>query len=284
MARFLEAQNAIRQQVGGGGNRWRPPPAQAVSLALHAAAVPALLIWPGEWAAVLGTVAANHLALGLLALAPRTQWTGRTLIRLPAAAAARGEVALTFDDGPDPVVTPRVLDLLDAAGARASFFCIGQCAARFPDLVREIVRRGHTVENHSHRHATLFAAWSPAAARRDLARAQAVLTEAAGIPPRFVRAPFGIRGPFFDAAVAGTGLRPVAWTARGRDTVCGDPRLVLDRLTRRLAAGDVLLLHDGEAATAPDGEKVVLAVLPALLAALASRGLRPVTLPAAFGG
>ena len=284
MTRFLEAQNAIRQQVQAGRNRWRPPPAQAVSLALHAVAAPALLIWPEEWAAVLGAVAANHLALGLLALTPRTQWTGRTLIRLPAAAAARGEVALTFDDGPDPVVTPRVLDLLDAAGARASFFCIGQCAARWPDLVREIVRRGHSVENHSYRHAALFAAWSPAVARRDLARAQAVLTEAAGTPPRFVRAPFGIRGPFFDAALAGTGLRPIAWTARGRDTVCGDPRIVLDRLTRRLSAGDVLLLHDGAAATAPDGEKVVLAVLPALLAALAARGLRPVTLPAAFGG
>jgi len=79
-------------------------------------------------------------------------------------------------------------------------------------------------------------------------------------------------------------LRPVAWSARGRDTVCGDPRLVLNRLTRRLSAGDVLLLHDGAAATAADGEKVVLTVLPALLAALAARGLRSVSLPAAFGG
>ena len=253
-------------------------------MALHAAAVPALLLWPGDWADVLGAVAANHLALGALALAPRTQWTGRTLIRLPAAAVSRGEVALTFDDGPDPAVTPRVLDLLDAAGARASFFCIGRRAARFPDLVREIVRRGHSVENHSHRHATLFAAWSPRVVRRDLTRAQAVLTEAAGVPPCFVRAPFGIRGPFFDAALTGTGLRPIAWTARGRDTVCGDPRIVLDRLTRRLSAGDVLLLHDGAAATAPGGEKVVLAVLPALLAALAACGLRPVTLRVAFGG
>ena len=246
--------------------------------------MPALLAWPGEWAAVLGALAANHLALGLLALAPRTQWTGRVLVRLPAAAVARGEVALTFDDGPDPAVTPRVLDLLDAAGARASFFCIGKRAARFPDLVREIVRRGHSVENHSHRHPALFAAWSAPAMRRELVKAQTVLTQTAGTPPRFVRAPLGLRGPWFDLALAGTGLRPIAWTARGRDTVCADPRIVLQRLTRRLAAGDVLLLHDATAAEGPDGEKVVLAVLPMLLAALAARGLRPVTLPAAFGG
>ena len=233
---------------------------------------------------MLGLLLADHAALAGLSLLPGSALLGPSSARLPAAAAARGEVALTFDDGPDPEVTPRVLDLLDQAGARASFFCIGARAGAHPALVREISRRGHTVENHSFGHATLFAAWSLPAIRRDLRHAQTVLTAAAGSAPRFVRAPFGIRSPLFDPALAGTGLRHVAWSARGHDTVCANPNVVLARLTRRLAAGAVLLLHDGNAARTGNGDPVVLAVLPALLATLAARGLRAVTLRAAFGG
>ena len=258
--------------------RWRPAPALAASAALHAAALPALLAAPGAWPLVAGVLLADHLTLGLLALVPGGGALGPSVARLPAAAAARGEVALTFDDGPDPAVTPRVLDLLDRAGARASFFCVGRRAARHPELVAEIAGRGHGVENHSHSHAAGFALRGPWAIRRDLLEAQAVLTAAAGRAPRFVRAPFGIRGPMLDPALAGTGLQHVAWTRRGRDTVRGDPALVLGRLTRGLAGGDILLLHDAGAAPGPDGAPVVLAVLPALLARLADAGLRAVSL------
>lgn len=254
----------------------------AASLALHAAAVPALFTWPDAWPKVLELLLADHAAMGALGLLPRSGLLGASISRLPDAAAARGEVALTFDDGPDPAVTPHVLDILDRYCARASFFCIGRRAMAHPVLVREIVQLGHSVENHSFGHATLFAAWGLSALRRDLLHAQTVLTTTAGAPPRFVRAPFGIRSPLLDPALAGTGLRHVAWTARGRDTVCGDPAVVLDRLTRRLAAGNVLLLHDGNSAVTASEEKVVLAVLPDLLAAIAARGLRAVSLRDAF--
>jgi peptidoglycan/xylan/chitin deacetylase (PgdA/CDA1 family) len=282
MARLRDSLPEIRRQRARPGTRWRPAPAFAATLALHAAAVPALLAWPEAWAHVLEVLLADHAALGTLGLLPRCGWIGPTVSRLPSAASARGEVALTFDDGPDPDVTPRVLDLLDRHGARASFFCVGRRALAHPDLVRDIARRGHSVENHSFSHTTLFAARGLWALRRDLLQAQAVLTAAAGAPPRFVRAPFGIRSPLLDPALAGTGLRHVAWSARGWDTVCRNPAAVLNRLTRRLAAGDVLLLHDGHSAAAADGTKVVLAVLPALLAALSAGGLRAVSLPDAF--
>ena len=259
-------------------SRWRPAPALTASAVLHAVALPALLVAPGAWPLWAGAILADHLALGLLGLLPDAGAIGPSLARLPAAAASRGEVALTFDDGPDPEVTPRVLDLLDRAGARASFFCVGRRAARHPELVAEIAGRGHGVENHSHSHAAGFALRGPWAIRRDLLEAQAVLTAAAGRAPRFVRAPFGIRGPMLDPALAGTGLRHVAWTRRGRDTVRGDPALVLGRLTQGLAGGDILLLHDAGAAPGPDGAPVVLAVLPALLARLADAGLRAVSL------
>jgi peptidoglycan/xylan/chitin deacetylase (PgdA/CDA1 family) len=262
--------------------RWRPAPALIATLGLHAAALPALAVAPWAWPAVLGVLLANHAALGVLGLLPGNRWIGPTLVRLPAAAAARGEVALTFDDGPHPTVTPQVLDLLDRHGARASFFCIGRRAAAHPHLVREIVARGHSVENHSHRHDMGFALRGPQAIRRELLAAQAVLTAASGTPPRFVRAPFGIRGPMLDPALAGTGLRHVAWTRRGRDTVCNNTGVVLARLSRGLAAGDVLLLHDGASAIGADGTPVVLTVLPALLATLTAQGLRAVTLRAAL--
>ena len=125
---------------------WRPAPAIALSLLLHAAGVAALVLQPRLWPWVLGGLVANHLLLSASVLWPRGRILGPNLVRLPAAAAARNEVSLNFDDGPDPEVTPRVLDLLDRHQAKASFFCIGEKAAAHPDLVREIARRGHSVE------------------------------------------------------------------------------------------------------------------------------------------
>ena len=108
---------------------WKPAPAIKWSAALHAAAAAGVVLAPGTWPWALGAVAADHLLLTAAGLWPRTTVLGPNLVRLPEAAAARREIALTIDDGPDPDVTPAVLDMLDAAGAKASFFCIGARAA-----------------------------------------------------------------------------------------------------------------------------------------------------------
>jgi len=216
-------------------------------------------------------------------LSPRSRLLGENIVRLPEGAARRGDVALTFDDGPDPDVTPRVLQLLDTHGAKASFFCIGERAAAFPELVRDIARRGHSVENHSERHSTRFGWYGAGALRRELEGAQAIIAGITGRAPAFFRAPFGTRNPLLDLVLARCGLRLVSWTRRGYDTVDTSATRVLHRLLKGLAAGDVLLLHDGVSARARRGAPTVLAVLPELLDRLSAHGLKSVSLAVACG-
>lgn len=261
--------------------RWRPVPVIRFSMTLHAAGAIALAVQPALWPWILGGLAGNHLVLIAAALWPRGRLLGPNLIRLPASALGRREVALTFDDGPDPEVTPRVLDLLDRYQAKASFFCIGERAAAFPDTVKEIARRGHSVENHSYRHSSAFAFYGLSRLRREVEATQAVIAGITGRAPAFFRAPAGFRSPLLDPVLAKRGLRYVSWTRRGYDAVRRNPVAVLRRLTRGLSAGDVLLLHDGAHARTEAGEPLVLAVLPALLDQVAASGFKSVSLPTA---
>jgi len=252
------------------------------SLACHAGAGIAAWLLPSTWPWALGAVAANHLVLTGAGLWPRSTWLGPNWSHLPAAATARRELAITIDDGPDPKVTPAVLDLLDAHGARGTFFAVAESAARHPALCRDIVRRGHSVQNHSNRHTHHFSLLGPSAMARDIATAQARIAAATGEAPRFFRAPAGLRNPFLAPILERLDLQLVSWTRRGFDTVRRDADGVLARLETGLAAGDILLLHDGNAARTSSGRPIVLDVLPRLLERCASYGLRTVTLPAAF--
>lgn len=261
---------------------WRPSPAIRLSMLMHGAAAATLVAAPAAWPWALGAVALNQAIISGAGMLPRSTLLGPNVNRLPETAAVRNEVALTFDDGPDPEVTPRVLDLLDAAGARASFFCIGREARRHPALCLEIAERGHAVENHGDSHSWMFAAFGMGRQRADIAAAQATLADLTGRVPRFFRPTAGLRNPLLDPVLAGLDLRLASWTRRPFDTREGDPRKVLARLTRGLAGGDILLLHDGHAARSPAGEPVVLAVLPGLLNLLQAHNLRTVTLSQAL--
>lgn len=258
---------------------WRPAVAVQFTIVAHLAALLALLYRPAWWPWVAAALVANHLALGLIGIWPRSRLLGDNMLRLPDAAARRGEIAVTFDDGPHPEVTLRVLDILDRYGAKASFFCVGEKAAAHPDIVREIVKRGHDIENHSMHHSGFFGFYGPAALRREIGAAQSVLGGIAGHSPHFFRAPMGIRNPMLDPVMAQLGLRFISWTRRGFDTVARDPAVVLKRLTDGLRAGDILLLHDRRSV---HGEPVVLSVLPALLEKLSAAGLKPVSLTMAM--
>lgn len=240
-----------------------------------------LLAAPSRWPAVLGLVAANQLVVTVAGLLPRCALLGPNLTRLPDH--AEGQVALTFDDGPDPSVTPRVLDLLDRHDARASFFCIGRLVESHPGLAREIQARGHRIENHSFRHSNAFAFLGPARLRSELQRAQDAIGSTVGRTPRLFRAPAGVRNPWVDFVLVRLGLRLVSWTRRGFDTVSRAPSRVTSRLVRGLAAGDILLLHDGACALDAAGRPVVLEALPGLLAELDRRGLRSVPVDEALG-
>lgn len=258
--------------------RWRPPLLVRGTLALHLLALAAVIAMPGQWRWALGAVAANHLLLAAIGLWPRSHWLGSNWTRLPAAATARGEISLTIDDGPDPAVTPQVLDLLDRYAAQATFFCIGEKAARYPDLCREIVRRGHAVENHSQHHRHHFSLMGPRGFARELQAAQDTLTGITGQRPRFFRAPAGLRNPFLDPVLTRLGLQLATWSARGFDTRVGDAERVKQKLLRGLQAGAILLIHDGNVARTVDGRPVILDVLPAVMESAAAARLRFVTL------
>lgn len=257
---------------------WHPTLLLRATFVLNLLAATVLVVHPGTWRWVLGAVLANHAVLAAVGLWPRSHWLGPNLTHLPAGATARNEIALTIDDGPDPAVTPQVLDILDKYAAKATFFCIGDKAAHHPELCSEIVRRGHAVENHSQHHRHNFALLGYRGFRRELQAAQDTLTRITRQQPLFFRAPAGLRNPALDPVLARLGLRLASWSTRGFDTRVGDAERVGNRLKRGLHAGAILLLHDGNSARTPDGIPVILEVLPTVLASAAAADLRFVTL------
>ena len=184
-------------------------------------------------------------------------------------------LALTFDDGPHPVHTRAVLDLLDARGHRATFFVIGARAARHPELLGEIVRRGHALGNHTYTHSWATAALSVPRLVADLQRARATL-RAVGCDSRWFRPPIGIVSPPVNAAARLARLQIVGWTGSARDGVRTHPARALARLLRVVRPGAILALHD--AAETGDREPVALTILPPLLDELEKRKLRSVTI------
>ncbi len=257
---------------------WRRSLLLRTSAVLHLLALGAVLVHAALWPWALAGVLLNHVLIAALGLWPRSQWLGPNWTRLPAAAAARHEIALTIDDGPDPVVTPLVLDLLDRYAVRATFCVIGEKALRHPALCRDLVRRGHAVENHSQHHRHYFSLLGPRGIARELQAAQDTLTTITGQRPLFFRAPAGLRNPFLDPVLTRLGLRLASWSARGFDTRISDAERVQGKLLAGLQAGAILLLHDGHAARTTRGIPVVLEVLPALASSAAAAGLRFVTL------
>jgi peptidoglycan/xylan/chitin deacetylase (PgdA/CDA1 family) len=231
-------------------------------------------MWPWAAAAVL----LNHLGLTAVGLWPRSALLGPNVTRLPPSGDAAGRWALTIDDGPDAEVTPAVLDLLAAHGAHATFFCIAEKARAHPALLRRMLREGHSVQNHTLRHRHDFSISGAAALRREIGAAQDLLSELCGVAPHCFRAPAGLRSPLLDPVLHALGLHLVAWTRRSYDTRDTSADRVLARLTSGFADGDILLLHDGNAARSPDGRPVVLEVLPRLLRAAKAAGLHAVTL------
>jgi peptidoglycan/xylan/chitin deacetylase (PgdA/CDA1 family) len=263
-------------------NRWKPTLAIQASGVLHAGAAVALIARPALWPWVLGAVVADHLLLTAAGLWPRSKLLGPNWTHLPSAAAAAGAVAITIDDGPDPVITPRVLDLLDQYSAKATFFCIGERVAEHSQLAREIVRRGHSIENHSQHHLHRFSVLGPRGMQAEIGRAQDTIAAVTGEQPQFFRAPAGLRSPLLEPVLARFGLRLASWTRRGFDTVSPDAEVVLQRLTEGLRGGDILLLHDGHAARTSAGSPIILEVLPRLLQAVSAARLTPITLRSAL--
>jgi peptidoglycan-N-acetylglucosamine deacetylase len=192
---------------------------------------------------------------------------------LPAGAAG---VALTFDDGPHPVGTPAVLEVLARAGARATFFLIGEQVERRPAVAASIVAAGHEVALHGYHH-RLQPRISATAVAEDLRAGAASIEDATGQTPRWHRPPFGIYSASGLAAAREQGLRPLLWSRWGKDwRRFTTPDRIAARITDEVGAGDVILLHDADFYSSKRSYERTVAALPAVIASLQARELATV--------
>ena len=182
-------------------------------------------------------------------------------------------IALTFDDGPDPVSTPRFLDVLDVLGVRATFFVLGESVVRYPALARETAERGHELAVHGWTHDR---PWLPDPARdtADLTRAVHAVWQVAGRRPRWYRPPYGILTSGRWAAARRSGLRPVLWSTWGRDWTAGaTPASVRMTVEADLRGGGTLLLHDSDRLSAAGCWHSALGALPGIVDGCHAAGL-----------
>jgi len=198
-------------------------------------------------------------------LRPNSGWFHPAVRRF---ASADKAVWLTFDDGPDEVLTPQVLALLKKHDARATFFLIGQRASAAPELVRQIDAAGHQLANHTFTHpAGRFWCLPSRAIRREVARCNQALQAITGQKPHLFRAPVGMVSPAVAPALQENALTLIGWSARGFDARTGSPEGIMQRVLRDLCPGSIILLH-------PERRAESLAALDLLLSELTRQGYR----------
>jgi peptidoglycan/xylan/chitin deacetylase (PgdA/CDA1 family) len=184
-----------------------------------------------------------------------------------------GHVALTFDDGPDPLSTPAILDGLERLGWQATFFLLGSMVRQAPALAREVVERGHEVGVHGDEHRSQVRR-SPMAVSRDVTRCRDLIAEATGVELEWFRPPYGVLSGGSLAAAHRLELRTVLWTSWGRDWRAeATPGTVVADVVDGLRPGATVLLHDSDCTSAPGSWKATLGALPGLAEAFARRGL-----------
>ena len=186
------------------------------------------------------------------------------------------EVALTFDDGPDPDATPDVLAALEAAGFRATFFLVGEQVEAHPELAREITARGHEVQAHCFDHTPHRELADP---RDDLSRTIEAIFKATGVTPTLQRPPYGRFSPASHEVCLQAGLQPVYWSAWGEDWEDLAADRIADFVTRDLADGAVILLHDSARYAHRRSARATAAAIPLIAAAMADHhlGARPIS-------
>ncbi len=192
-------------------------------------------------------------------------------------------VALTFDDGPYPPTTRKVLDHLSEADQKATFFVLAAKAKKYPELIKEIHEAGHEIAMHGFRHDRLYAWRTPKQVQEDIAQCEQVLEPLTQTRPRWFRPPMGMVSPRTAAGARKAKVEVVAWSVRAYDGLeSSDPERVRTRIEGGLRDGAIVLMHD--AAESDDFEPASIKVLPDVLKALAARGLRSVTMSELFGG
>ena len=210
-------------------------------------------------------VAGSLLALYLV-LHPRSRW----LVDYRSQVVCNGRpcVAFTFDDGPDPATTPRVLDVLREKRVRATFFVVGKRAEQHPELVRRALAEGHLVENHTWSHSPLFCFLTPGRLRAEIDKCAETLGAIGGCRPRYFRSPVGLRHALLRPYLRRAGLEFISWKIKSCDTLNVKSGTLAGRILNKVMPGDIVLLHDYRAG----GVDVMLAVLPSVIDELRARG------------
>jgi peptidoglycan/xylan/chitin deacetylase (PgdA/CDA1 family) len=193
---------------------------------------------------------------------------GRVLGRLPT---RERKIALTFDDGPNPIATPRILETLRAENVPATFFLVGRHVERWPAIARQIAADGHAIGNHTYSHHKLHFS-SPSFVRMDLTRSTGAITAAIGKRPRYFRAPHGYRNPWVSHIARQLGQTTIGWTLGVWDTDRPGADVIARRVRAGVRPGTILLLHDGDGYD-PTGDRTQTAdALPQILSDLRNSG------------
>jgi peptidoglycan/xylan/chitin deacetylase (PgdA/CDA1 family) len=176
------------------------------------------------------------------------------------------KIAITFDDGPIPVMTDKVLEILQSHKVPAAFFCIGNRVDDYPALTKRIHESGHLIGNHSYWHGAMFDLQSPEKIAQELADTDTAIEKVIGKKPNFFRPPYGVSNPMVAKAVEKGGYKTIGWSVRSFDTVTKDGQALMRRITKSLKGGDIILFHDYSKAT--------IEMLPAFFAHVTKLGLK----------
>ncbi len=195
----------------------------------------------------------------------------------------RFEVAFTFDDGPHPKYTSKVLDILKEDDVKATFFLVGKKAEENIEVVRRIVKEGHQIGNHSMSHIHLLSLQIERSQIKEMEECQSVIFDTTGISPPYYRPPMGYKTPSTQMAAKRLGLTIVGWDIKGWDIFQTDPEKIASSILNRVRRGSIILLHDSSSVKGKSTDRTpTIDALPILISGLKARGLKPVTLEELF--
>lgn len=186
----------------------------------------------------------------------------------------KNHVAITFDDGPHPEFTPKVLGLLKKYNAKATFFCVGKHIEAYPNVFKEIINQGHTVGNHTYSHTNNFGFLKTKKVIEELLKTNAIAKNNIGFTMALYRPAFGVTNPRIKSAIKTTKLKSIGWSVRSLDTTFRTPEKIFNRTTKNLTKGDVILLHDTSSKS--------IMVLERLLLFLQQQNMESVTVDSLF--
>jgi len=201
-----------------------------------------VVLWPYSWLAAIGVLALSHALVFWPTLRPNSQWLGPVITRFDSMS---NEVWLTIDDGPTDDTEP-LLDALDQRGVKATFFVKGLLSSQRPDLIQQMLARGHTVANHSQTHPSgSFWRLLPSALAWQIDECSAALEAITGERPSLFRAPVGMKNPFVHPILKRRGLPLIGWSVRGFDSFGDNVERVVRRIVPRVSAGSIIVMHQG---------------------------------------